>query len=72
MLGDTMENRQDDPFGQIHVRQPIVDEASESETFRSVLGYCVLILGGPIVAFALTKVFVLGIVLQVSSFLVPC
>ncbi len=61
MLGshpvDARQGSTDDPFGQIHVRSQIGDdEQSESDTFRSVLFYCVLILGGPIVAFAVTKV----------------
>lgn len=62
---DAREGATDDPFGQIHVRGKIGDdEQSEADTFKSVLFYCVLILGGPIVAFAVTKVFVLGVVLQ--------
>ena len=61
MLGaqpvDPRQMQNEDPFGQIHVRnRPTDDELSESDTFRSVLFYCILILGGPIVSFAVTKV----------------
>jgi hypothetical protein len=66
---DTRQNYQaDDPFGQIHVRNRADEEEhNESDMFKSVLGYCVLILGGPILAFAVTKVFILGMVLQMDT-----
>ena len=65
---DSRQGNQDDPFGQIHVRNRTEeDEHSESDMFKSILGYCVLILGGPILAFAVTKVFVLGVVLGMDT-----
>ena len=69
--GSPMDNRQahsEDPFGQIHVRNRVEEEEqNESDMFKSILGYCILILGGPILAFAVTKVFILGMVLQMDT-----
>lgn len=48
-----------DPFGQITSRE-LKPELDESAVFKAVLYYCVLVLGGPLVAFFATKALILG------------
>ena len=58
-----------DPFGQISVSPQKLepDSASESRVFKSVLYYCALVFGGPIIAFFATKYLLLSPIFAWSS-----
>ena len=54
-------------FGKIDARPDIYDEASESRIFKIVLYHCFLVLGGPIIAFFVTKIVLLSPLFQWGS-----
>lgn len=55
-----------DPFGQISMKEGALqqNQFSEVKTFKAILYYCVLILGGPVVTFFLVKNIVLPVITQ--------
>ena len=50
-------------FGQISTNFDPRDQASGS-VFKTILFYCVLVIGGPLVGFFATKTLILGLLLQ--------